>query len=96
MFLEPFTTKYCAYKFCGYISRRGGGVLLSPKVRPNNYGFQGKICGRHDTAIFTMLYLNVLLTVWLHKTFKLIFLKQPSWPQTMYAEHWRKLAWGTF
>ena len=26
----------------------------------------------------------------------LIFLKQPSRPKTMYAEHWRKLAWTTF
>ena len=30
------------------------------------------------------------------KTFKLIFLNQSSWPKTMYAEHWRKLAWATF
>ena len=28
--------------------------------------------------------------------FKLIFRKQSSQPKTMYAEHWRKLAWGTF
>ena len=26
----------------------------------------------------------------------LIFLKQSSWPKTMYAKHWRKLAWATF
>ena len=48
-------------KFCGQISGREGGVLLSPRVRPNNYGFRGKMCGGHDTAIFTMLYL-ILLT----------------------------------
>ena len=48
----------------------------------------------YDTAIFTMLYL--ILTLWFHKIFKLIFPKSPSWPKTMYAEHWRKLAWGTF
>ena len=54
------------------------------------------MCGRHDTAIFPMLYLKVLLTVWFHKIFELIFLKQLSWPKTMYAEHWRKLAWATF
>ena len=67
---------------------------MSPRVRPNNYGFQGKMCRGHDTAIFTMLYL-ILLTLWFHKTFKLIFLNQSSWPKTMYAEHWRKLAWAT-
>ena len=49
----------------------------------------------HDTAIFTMLYL-ILLTLWFHKPFKLIFRRQPFWPKTMYAEHWRKLAWATF
>ena len=49
----------------------------------------------HDTAIFTMLYL-ILLTLWFHKLFKLIFLRQSSWPKTMYAKHWRKLAWATF
>ena len=54
---------------------------------------EGKCVG-HDTAIFTMLYL-ILLTLWFHKTFKLIFLNQSSWPKTMYAEHWRKLAWAT-
>ena len=53
------------------------------------------MCAGHDTAIFTMLYL-ILLTLWFHKTFKLIFLNQSSWPKTMYAEHWRKLAWATF
>ena len=45
----------------------------------------------HDTAIFTMHYL-ILLTLWFHKTFKLIFLRQSSWPKIMYAE----LAWATF
>ena len=49
----------------------------------------------HDTAIFTFLYL-VLLTLWLHEIFRLIFPKSSSWPKTMYAEHWRKLAWATF
>ena len=48
----------------------------------------------HDTAIFTMLYL-ILLTLWLHKLFKLISLRLSSWPKPMYAEHWRKLAWAT-
>ena len=55
---------------------------------------EGKCVG-HDTAIFTMLYL-ILLTLWFHKRFKLIFLRQSSWPKTMYAKHWRKLAWATF
>ena len=64
---------------------------MSPRVRPNNYGFQGKLCGGHDTAIFTMLYL-ILLTLWFHKISKLIFLKHTSWPKTMHAEHWRKPA----
>ena len=52
------------------------------------------MCG-HNTAIFTMLNL-ILLTIWFHKIFKLIFLRQSPWPKTMYAEHWRKLAWATF
>ena len=56
---------------------------------------EGKCVGEHDAAIFTMLYL-ILLTLWFHKTIKLIFLKQSSWPKTMYAEQWRKLAWATF
>ena len=68
---------------------------MSPKVRPNNYGFGGKMYRGYDTAMFAMLYL-ILLTLWFHKTFKLIFLNQSSWPKTMYAEHWRKLAWATF
>ena len=63
---------------------RQEGALLSLRVRPNNYGFQGKMCRGHDTAIFTMLYL-ILLTLWFHKTFKLIFLNQSSWPKTMYG-----------
>ena len=41
------------------------------------------MCGGHDTAIFTMIYLN-LLTLWFHKIFQLIFLKQSSWPKTLY------------
>ena len=49
----------------------------------------------HDIIIFTMLYL-ILLTLWFHKVFKLIFPKSSSWPKTMYVEHWRKLAWATF
>ena len=53
------------------------------------------MCRGHDTAIFTMLYL-ILLTLWFHKVFKLIFPKSSSWPKTMYVEHWRKLAWATF
>ena len=52
-------------------------------------------CVGHDTAMFTMLYL-ILLTLWFHKIFKLIFPRQSSWPKTMHAEHWRKLAWATF
>ena len=47
----------------------------------------------HDTAIFTLLYL-ILLTLGCHEIIKLIFLKPSSWPKTMYAEHWRKLAWA--
>ena len=43
-----------------------------------------------------MLYLKALLTVWFHRIFKLVFLKQSSWPKTMYAEHWRKPEWETF
>ena len=66
-------------------SRTWGGTLLSPRVRPNNYGFRGKMCRGHDTAIFAMLYL-ILLTLWFHKT-KLNFLNQSSRPKTMYAEH---------
>ena len=49
----------------------------------------------YDTAILIMLYL-ILLTLCFHKFFKLIFLRQSSWAKTMYAEHWRKLAWATF
>ena len=69
---------------------------MSPRLRPNNYGLcvcvcvgggRGEVEGVHDTVIFTMLYL-ILLTVWFHKFFKLIFLKQLPWPKTMYAEHW--------
>ena len=52
------------------------------------------MCGGHDTAIFTMLYLILLL--WFHKMFKLTFLEQSSWPKTMHAKHWIKLAWATF
>ena len=69
---------------------------MSPSVKPNNYGFQRKMFVGYDTAIFTVFYLKVLPTVWFHKTFKLIFLKQLSWPKAMYAEHWRKLAWTIF
>ena len=54
---------------------------------------EGKCVG-HDTAIFTMLYL-ILLTLWFHKIFKLIFPKSSSWSKTMYAEHWGKLAWAS-
>ena len=65
---------------------------MSPRVRPNNYGFWRRMCRVHDTAIFAILYL-ILLTLWFHKNFKLIFLNQSS---CMYAEYWRKLAWATF
>ena len=41
-----------------------------------------------------MLYL-ILLTLCFHKMLELIFPKLPSC-KTMYAEHWRKLAWATF
>ena len=51
-------------------------------------------CVGYDTAIITLLYL-ILLTLWFHEIFKLIFLKSSSWPKTMYAEHWSKLAWAT-
>ena len=77
------------------MDRGGGGALFSPWVRPYNYGFRGEMYRGNDTAIFTMLYL-ILLTLWFHKTIKLIFLKQSSWSKTMHAEHWRKLAWATF
>ena len=40
-------------------------------------------------VILTMPYLKVPLIVWLHKIFKLIFLRQPSCPNIMYSEHWR-------
>ena len=50
--------------------------------------------GVHDTAIFTMFYL-ILLPLWSHKIFKLIFLKQSSWSKAM-QERWRKLAWAVF
>ena len=49
----------------------------------------------HDTAIFVMLYL-ILLILWFHKVFKLIFPKSSYWPKTMFAEHWKKLARATF
>ena len=68
---------------------------MSARVRPNNYGFRGKMCEGHDTAIFTMLYL-IFLTLWFHKNFNLILLKPSSWPKTIYAEQRRKLAWTTF
>ena len=38
-------------KVCGDISGRVGGVILSPRVKSNNYG--------HDTVTFTTLYLKV-------------------------------------
>ena len=44
----------------------------------------------HDTAILTLLYL-ILLTLWFHEIFTLIFPKSSSWPKTMYADHWRKM-----
>ena len=49
----------------------------------------------HDIGIFAMLYL-ILVSLWFYKIFKVIFLKQSSWPKTMYAEHYRKPAWATF
>ena len=49
----------------------------------------------HGTTRFTMFYL-ILLTLWFHKLFQLIFPKSSSWPKTMYAERWRKLDWETF
>ena len=47
--VETLTTKHMqgmeiCDKFCGKLSGRLGGVLLSPRVKPNNYG--------HDTVIF--------------------------------------------
>ena len=42
-----------------------------------------------------MLYL-ILLPLWFHKVFNIIFPRLSSWPKTMYAEHWRKLPWTTF
>ena len=52
------------------------------------------MCG-HDTALSIMLYL-ILPNLWFHKVFKLIFPKSLSWPETIFAEHWRKTAWATF
>ena len=46
--------------------------------------------GGHDAALLTIPYLKVLLIVWFHKTFKLISLKQPSWPKN------RELVWVPF
>ena len=69
---------------------------MSPRVRPNNYGFWGKMCRGHGTAIFAMLLYLIFLTLWFHKTFKLIFLNKSSWPETMYAEHWRKTSMSNF
>ena len=40
--------------------------------------------------IYFALPCLILLTLWFHE----IFLKPSSWPKTMYAEHWRKLAWA--
>ena len=51
-------------------------------------------CLGNDTTIFTKLYL-ILLTLWFHQRFKLVFSKPLPWPKTMYAEHWSKLAWST-
>ena len=65
---------------------------LSPRVRPGNYGFQGKMC---RDMILLMLYV-ILPTLWFHKIFKLIFPTSPCCPKTMYAERCRKLAWETF
>ena len=70
-------------KFCGQILGSGGGVLFIPKEISNNHDFQEKMYGGHDAA---MPYLKVLLIVWFRKTFKLIFLKQPFWPKTIYPE----------
>ena len=67
---------------------------MPPRVRPNNFGFEGKMRGEggggggeHDTAIFAMLHLKVLLTVWFYKILNLSFLNQLSWPKTRHAEH---------
>ena len=68
----------------------GGGVLVIPRGRSNNHDFQEKMCGGYDAAILTILYLKVLLIACFHKTFKLIFLKQPSWPKN------RELPWAPF
>ena len=40
--------------------------------------------------IYFALPCLILLTLWFHE----IFLKPSSWSKTMYAEHWRKLAWA--
>ena len=77
-FFEPLTTKRCADKFCGQILGRGRGVLLSPRVKPI-------IMTSEEKCVL------ILLPLWFHKFFKLIFLKQSSWPKAMYAEHWRTL-----
>ena len=41
--------------------------------------------------IYFALPCLILLTLWSHE----IFLKPSSWPKTMYAEQWRKLAWAS-
>ena len=54
-----------------------GLIIMTSKRRGGGQGWGGG----HDAAILSMPYLKVLLIVWSHKTFKLIFLKQPSWPK---------------
>ena len=53
--------------------------------------------GKRAGACYCHIYLAssclIRLILWVHEIFKLIFLKPSSWPKTMYAEHWRKLAW---
>ena len=92
-FLEPLTTKYSRVwrSVINFVDRfhkveeksslyQGEGLIIMTSKRRGGEG--------HNAAILSMPYLKVLLIVWSHKTFKLIFLKQPSWPKN------RELAWA--
>ena len=55
---------------------------------------EGKCAGAWYCHIYLAFSCLILLTLWFHEIFKLIFLKPSSWSKTMYAEHWRKRAWA--
>ena len=91
LFLEPLTTtKYSRVwrSVINFVDRfqevgeesslyQGESLIIMSLKRH----IKEKMCGGHDAAILTMPYLKVPLIAWFHKTFKLIFLKQPSWPK---------------